>query len=112
MIKVKGSDTKELKPITNSVFEQIKTMLDPSRDFGIKNLLVDVRAPSRLKYSFISITNDSDNEDEFIVVHIRYNIQYEVEIRYQYKEDDFSLCSLEEIGNVFKRLKINRHVEI
>ena len=103
----KGSDPKELKLIPDSIFQQIKLMLDPSRDFRIKNLLIDTRAPLRLKYSFITMTNDSDNEDEFLIVFVKYNEKFEVEVRYKYKEDEFSLCSLEEIGNIFKNLKIS-----
>jgi len=107
MTEVKRSDPRELKPITTSVFEQIKTMLDPTRDFWIKNLLVETRSPLRLKYSFINLTNDRDGEDEFLIVHIKYNEKFEVEIRWRDKEDEFIVCPIEEIGDVFKKLKIS-----
>lgn len=93
-----------LKPIPVSVMEGIRRMLDPSRDFRIYNVPIKQDGYG-LDYSFINITNDRFGPDDFMVVLIKSNAQYEVEVRWE-KRDEFHVCSLEEIKKLFETLKI------
>lgn len=104
---MRTKDTGKFKPIIDMEFQQIKSMLDPNRDFRIKNIQIKVdKPPINLDYTFINFTNDREGENEFLITMIHFNEIYEIETRWNNKDDEFTQCSLEEIRDVFKRLKI------